>query len=52
MNQKIIDYHRKYASKYIPAEGSRLAEIIPQCDEYYYTEKLDGHLFFASNDGK
>ena len=52
MNQKAIDYHRKYASKYIPAEGSRLAEIIPQCDEYYYTEKLDGHLFFANNDGK
>jgi hypothetical protein len=52
MNQKAIDYHRKYASKYIPAEGGRLAEIIPQCDEYYYTEKLDGHLFFASNDGK
>jgi hypothetical protein len=52
MKQKLIDYHRKYASKYIPAEGIRLAEIIPQCDEYFYSEKLDGHLFFANNDGK
>jgi len=52
MTSKIIEYHRKYASKYIPAEGSRLAEIIPQCDEYYYSEKLDGILLITINDGK
>jgi ATP-dependent DNA ligase len=52
MTSKIIDYQRKYASKYIPAEGSRLAEIIPQCDEYYYSEKLDGILLITINDGK
>ena len=52
MTSKIIEYHRKYASKYIPAEGSRLAEIIPQCDEYFYSEKLDGILLITINDGK
>jgi ATP-dependent DNA ligase len=52
MTSKIIEYHRKYASKYIPAEGSRLAELIPQCDEYYYSEKLDGILLITINDGK
>ncbi len=52
MTTKIIEYHRKYATKYIPAEGGRLAEIIPQCDEYYYSEKLDGILLFTINDGK
>lgn len=52
MTTKIIEYHKKYASKYIPAEGSRLAELIPQCDEYYYSEKLDGILLITINDGK
>jgi len=52
MTSKIIEYHRKYASKYIPAEGSRLVEIIPQCDEYFYSEKLDGILLITINDGK
>lgn len=52
MNQRIIDYHRRYASKYVPAEGNRLLEVIPQCDVYYYAEKLDGILLFADNDGK
>jgi hypothetical protein len=52
MNQRIIDYQRKYASKYIPAEGYRLFEVLPQCDVYHYSEKLDGILLFADNDGK
>ena len=52
MNQRIIDYQRKYASKYIPAEGNRLVEVLPQCDVYHYSEKLDGILLFADNDGK
>ncbi|MDB5284897.1 MAG: hypothetical protein JWO06_3972, partial [Bacteroidota bacterium] len=47
MIQSIIDYKKNIASRYIPAEGSRLKEVVPEFDSYLYSEKLDGHLFFA-----
>lgn len=47
MIQAIIDYKKNIASRYIPFEGGKLKESIPEFDNYYFSEKLDGHLFFA-----
>ncbi len=47
MIQSMIDYKKNIASRYIPAEGSRLKESLPEFDNYVVSEKLDGHIFFA-----
>ncbi len=43
----LINYKKKIVARFIPIEGQKALEDLPESDEYIYSEKIDGHIAFA-----
>jgi ATP-dependent DNA ligase len=44
----IVNYKKRIASRFQPLEGTFAYRDLTEADEYIYSEKIDGHLGFAS----
>jgi predicted peroxiredoxin len=45
--ENLVDYKKKIVSRFIPIEGGNISTDLPDSDEYYYAEKIDGNLGLA-----
>ncbi len=45
--QNLSDYKKKIVSRYIPIEGAHVNRDLPDSDEFYFSEKIDGNLGLA-----
>ena len=43
----LINYKKRFASRFIPLEGETAQQELPDADSFVYSEKLDGHLGYA-----
>ncbi len=49
--QNLSDYKKKIVSRYIPIEGNHVNKDLPDSDEFYFSEKIDGNLALAITSG-
>jgi ATP-dependent DNA ligase len=45
--ENLGDYKKKIVSRFIPLEGGNVSKDLPESDEYFFSEKIDGNLALA-----
>lgn len=43
----LLNYKKRFASRFIPLEGENAQNDLPDAESYVYSEKLDGHIGYA-----
>jgi hypothetical protein len=51
MESLLVDYKRRIASRFVPLEGEAALQMLPESEQFIWSEKIDGHLGFAVVEG-